>query len=200
MRLTRSVTAALAVLAASFAMFALLLPWAAPSRAASPPPADSSAAAETAPAAPAPVVPLLLDPLDMGFGSSAVFTRIPTSRDLNDLAYLPSVSHVVVSLPGWPEGWEALQGLQNTPLPEGADLIVLLRGYPPTRQAAEVWNYLRKPLRIVMVVDGPPADRGTILTLNAIRGLERVIADMPDPSRSGFERLQRPLSFRVVRP
>ena len=136
----------------------------------------------------------------MGFGSSAVFTRIPSPRDLNDLAYLPSVSHVVVSLPGWPEGWDALQGLHSAPLPEGADLIVVLRGYPPTRQAAEAWNYLRKPLRIVMIVDGPPADRGTILTLNSIRGLERVIADMPDPARSGFERLQRPLSFRVVRP
>jgi hypothetical protein len=48
------------------------------------------------------------------------------------------------------------------------------------------------------VVDGPPADRGMIMEMNAMRGLVRVIADMPHPSRSGFERLQRPLSFRVV--
>lgn len=198
MRLARPVATALAGLAA---LSALLLFRPGPSQASGTAPADSSAvAAAPAPALPAPVVPLLLDPLDMGFGSSAVFTRIPTPRDLNDLAYLPSVSHVIVSLPGWPEGWDALQGLNNSLLPDGADLIVLLRGYPPSRQAAEAWNYLRKPLRIVMIVDGPPADRGTILTLNAIRGLERVIADMPDPARSGFERLQRPLSFRVVRP
>jgi hypothetical protein len=32
--------------------------------------------------------------------------------------------------------------------------------------------------------------------LNAMRGLERVVADVDPPSRAGFERLQRPLSFR----
>lgn len=160
---------------------------------------DSAATAPAAvPAPPAPA-PLLLDPLDMGFGTSVVFSRIPTARDLADLAYYPAVQHVVLQLDAWPESWEAIRPMQDYPLPEGADLIVVLPGYPESRQAAEAWNYLRRPLRLVLVVDGPPADRGTILDLNAIRGLERVIADMAMPSRSGFERLQRPLSFRVRR-
>jgi hypothetical protein len=34
--------------------------------------------------------------------------------------------------------------------------------------------------------------------LNSMRGLERVVAQMDDPSRTGFERLQRPLSFRKL--
>ena len=36
---------------------------------------------------------------------------------------------------------------------------------------------------------------GVVQDLNAMRSLERVIAEMELPSRSGFERLQRPLSF-----
>lgn len=184
-----------------FLLFATALP------ALAAPPADSASGGPGPgePSPPAvrpqvPAVPFLLDPLDLGFGSSVVFTRIPRPSDLSDLAYIANVSHVVLSLPAWPEGWEALRTLQSAPLPEGADLVVLLPGYPPSRQAAEAWNYLRKPLRLILIVDGPPADRSTILELNAIRGLERIIADMPEPSRSGFERLQRPLSFRVVRP
>jgi hypothetical protein len=31
-----------------------------------------------------------------------------------------------------------------------------------------------------------------------MRALDRVIAEMNEPSRYGFERLQRPLSFRKV--
>ena len=85
-------------------------------------------------------------------------------------------------------------------MPEGADYIVVLRGFPPSREQADMWNYLRAPLRLVLVVDGPPADRSQILTLNSIRALERVIAEMDTPARSGFERLQRPLSFRIVMP
>ena len=50
----------------------------------------------------------------------------------------------------------------------------------------------------MLVVDGPPGNRAGIDELNRIRGLERVIADMEYPSRTGFERLQRPLSFRVL--
>ncbi|MBI5169035.1 MAG: hypothetical protein HZA61_06080 [Candidatus Eisenbacteria bacterium] len=166
------------------------------------PAAADSARTIPAPAVPAlpaepPPAPLLLDPLDLGFGTSVVFPRIPTTRDLSDLAYYPAVQHVVIQLERWPEGWEGIRPMQDYPLPEGADLIVIVPGYPPSRQAAEAWNYLRRPLRIVMLVEGPPTDRGTILELNAIRGLERVIADMANPSRSGFERLQRPLSFRV---
>lgn len=170
--------------------------------------ADSAATAPGAPAArpaaaPAvpcpPPMPLMLDSNDLGLGASVLFSRIPNAADLNDLLYIPNVAHVVLSLPEWPAGWEQLQTLQQSPLPEGADLYVVLPGYPPSRAAGEAWNFLRKPVRIVMVVDGPPQDRGMILELNAIRPLERVIADMSDPSRSGFERLQRPLSFRVIR-
>lgn len=144
-------------------------------------------------------LPLLLDNSGFGFGTSVVFDRLPTPKDLGDLALLVSVEHVVVSLPGWPAGYEALQPLGQSLLPEGADLIVILPGYPPSRAAAEAWNYLRLPLRLVLVVDGPPGNRAGIDELNRIRGLERVVADMEQPSRTGFERLQRPLSFRVVK-
>lgn len=149
-------------------------------------------------AAPAPL-PLLLDTNDFGFGTSVLFGRLPSIKDIGDLASLASVQHVVVALPEWPAGYEALQPLGQALLPEGADLIVVLPGYPPTHAAAEAWNYLRLPLRLVLVVDGPPGNRAGIDELNRIRGLERVIADMEYPSRTGFERLQRPLSFRVVR-
>lgn len=146
-----------------------------------------------------PPVPLLLDANDFGFGTSVVFDRLPSIKDIGDLAELTAVQHVVVALPEWPQGYEALLPLGQAILPEGADLIVILSGYPPSHVAAEAWNYLRGPLRLVLVVDGPPASRAGIDELNRIRGLERVIADMEYPSRSGFERLQRPLSFRVVR-
>jgi len=39
-----------------------------------------------------------------------------------------------------------------------------------------------------------------VADLNGMRGLERVIAEIDDPSRAGFERLQRPLGFRRVMP
>ncbi|MFN8586529.1 MAG: hypothetical protein U0704_01920 [Candidatus Eisenbacteria bacterium] len=165
---------------------------------------DSAAARPATP--PAPAAPparcaalLLLDPADLGFGTSVVYDRIPGPRDLNELAYLSPVSHVVLQLPAWPESWDAIRPLQDYPLPEGADLVVLLPGWPPSRAATEAWNYLRRPLRVVLLVDGPPADRGLILELNSMRGLERVVADMEHPARTGFERLQRPLSFRVVK-
>jgi hypothetical protein len=35
--------------------------------------------------------------------------------------------------------------------------------------------------------------------LNAMRGLERLVVDTDDPSMSGFEHLQRPVTFRMVR-
>jgi hypothetical protein len=35
--------------------------------------------------------------------------------------------------------------------------------------------------------------------LNTLAALERVIAEIDPPDRRGFELLQRPLSFRVVR-
>lgn len=145
------------------------------------------------------IAPLLLDTGDFGFGTSVVFDRMPSPREIRDLAYLTAVQHVVVSLPEWPGSYEQLLPLGQSLLPEGADLVVILPGYPPTRAAAEAWNYLRLPVRIVLVVDGPPAHRAGIDELNRMRGLERVVADMDEPSRTGFERLQRPLSFRVIR-
>ena len=164
--------------------------------------ADSAAASAPATAAaPAPAavaLPLLLDPTDLGFGSSVLFSRVPDTADIEALSFYDNVRHVVVSLPEWPGDWSRIAPLGQVRLPEGADLIVVLHGYPPSRASAAAWNMLRQPLRIVMLVDGPPDDRGMILELNALRGLERVIADMAHPARTGFERLQRPLSFRVV--
>lgn len=148
---------------------------------------------------PRPAPPLLLDPADFGFGSSVYFNRVPTAKDLGDLGYLLSVNHIVITLDAWPEGYEAVLPLDQAVLPEGADLIVILPGYPPSHAAAEAWNYLRVPLRIVLLVNGPPANRAGIDELNRMRGLERLVADMDYPSRNGFERLQRPLSFRVVK-
>ena len=161
-------------------------------------PADTSAAA--APARVAPTPPLLVDPGDLGFGATVVFTRIPTAPELHDLQYLESVSHVVLQLPAWPAGIDALQPLAQEALPEGADLVVVLPGYPDTQAQSGAWNLLRRPVRIIMVVTAPPENREMVFRLNAIRGLERVVADLPRPSRAGFERLQRPLTFRVLMP
>lgn len=158
-----------------------------------------------APAAVAPAraarlpMPLLLDTNDYGFGTTVAFDHLPSVQEIGELRHLTSVRHVVVTLEEWPGGFEQVQPLGQALLPEDCDLIVVMPGYPPSHAAAEAWNYLRLPLRIVLVVDGPPANRAGIDELNRIRGLERVIADMEFPSRTGFERLQRPLSFRVVR-
>ena len=37
-----------------------------------------------------------------------LFTRIPTPSDLNALNQLPSLVHVVISLPAWPQEYDAL--------------------------------------------------------------------------------------------
>jgi hypothetical protein len=76
------------------------------------------------------------------------------------------------------------------------DVIVVLPGYPPSHGAADAWNLVRSRLRLVVVVPGPPPGSAAIADLNNMRGLERVIAQMEYPHRSGFELLQRPLSFR----
>lgn len=178
------------------ALAAALLFLAVPDARAAAVPADSAAPATV----PAPVMPLLVDPADMGLGASVYFAHVPTPGEIGDLEYVRNVQHVVLVLPAWPRGYDRLQPLEQAAFPEGADLIVVLPGYPPTRETAEAWNLLRRPARIILHVDGPPADRGTIDTLNRMRALERVIADMAEPARSGFERLQRPLAFRVVRP
>ncbi len=150
-------------------------------------------------AAPPLLSPLILDQ-DYGLGTTVVLDRVPDAKRISDLMYVSNLRHVIVSLAAWPSSYQAIQPLGQVALPEGADYIVVLRGFPPSREQADMWNYLRAPLRLVLVVPGPPADRSQILTLNAMRSLERVIAEMDVPARTGFERLQRPLSFRIVMP
>ena len=143
--------------------------------------------------------PLLLDS-DYGLGTSVVFRRIPNGRDLEDLQFVTGLRQVLVALAAWPASYEALQPMQQAALPQGVEFVVVLPGWPPTREAVQAWNYVRQPMRIVLVVPGPPADRAMLLELNRMRALERVIVQMENPARTGFERLQRPLSFRVLRP
>jgi hypothetical protein len=169
----------------------------APARAAAP---ERSGDAAVSPAAASLPAPVLIGPNEAGFGTSVVFRRVPNTADINALAYVENVQHVIVTLPEWPDDFSQIEALSRVLLPEGADLLVVLDHYPPSRGQASIWNLLRQPLRIVLMVDGPPADRGMIQELNGVHGLERVIATMEHPSRSGFERLQRPLSFRVVMP
>lgn len=137
--------------------------------------------------------PLILDRTDLRIGTTAQFDRIPTAQELNDLNQLPSLAHVVISLPEWPEDLASLSALGL--LPEECDVIVVMPGYPPNRAAAEAWNYVTGRLRIVLVVNGTPTTASVVGDLNMMRHLERVIAEMDVPSRFGFERLQRPVSF-----
>ena len=140
--------------------------------------------------------PLLLDRTDLRIGTTAQFSRIPTAGELNDVANLPALAHVVVSLPAWPADYAPLQVLNQ--LPREADVIVVLPGYPPSRAATEAWNYVSARLRIVVVVTEAPPSGAVLSDLNSMRGLERVIVQLDQPSRTGFERLQRPFSFRRV--
>jgi len=141
-------------------------------------------------------VPLVLDRTDLRIGMTVQFPRIPTAGEIADLRQVPMLAHVVLALPAWPADYEPLMVLAQLPLE--ADAIVLLPGYPPSREAAEAWNLLQTRVRIVLLVDGPPPSHSVVSDLNAMRGLERVVAAMDPPSRAGFERLQRPLSFRKV--
>ncbi len=143
--------------------------------------------------------PLLLEP-DFGFGTSVVMRRLPSAGDLEDMRFYTGLRQVLLALPEWPATYAQLRPLQQVILPDGAELVVLLPGWPPTREALGAWNLVGGNLRLIMVVGGPPADRALIGELNRLRPLERVIVQMEHPSRSGFERLQRPLSFRVVKP
>ena len=162
--------------------------------------AVADSAAPAAAAAPTPAPPLLLDPSDLGMGVAMIYHRVPNATDVAALAYYDNVQHLVLALPEWPTDFSQIEPLARVILPQGTDVIVILPGYPPSRSQASLWNMLRQPLRIVMSVDGPPVDRGLLLEMNAMRGLERVIATMEHPSRNGFERLQRPLNFRVLVP
>jgi len=156
-----------------------------PSRAQSPDPEDALCA------------PLLIEQ-DFGFGTHVVMRRLPNAADMNDLRGVPGLRQIVVALPEWPADFAALSGLQSATMPEDAELVVILPGWPPSRAALDAWNLLGWNLRLILVVPGPPADRALISELNRVRNLERIIAQMSHPDRSGFERLQRPLSFRMV--
>ena len=141
--------------------------------------------------------PLLLDRGDYRLGTTVQFGRMPSVADLDDAVRLPALQHIVISLPAWPEEYAPLEVLNH--VPEEVDVLVVLPGYPPTRGAANAWNLVEAKLRLVIVVNGPPPSAAIISDLNALRSLERVIAQMDEPDRGGFERLQRPLSYRVLR-
>jgi hypothetical protein len=139
---------------------------------------------------------LLIDRSDLRIGTTVQFRHIPSASELHDLTLLPGLSRVVLSFDEWPHEYAPLQVLDQAP--EGIEVVAVLPGWPPSRAAVDAWNYLRVPLRIIVVVPGPPASVDPIANLNELRGLERVIAQMDTPSRQGFERLQRPLSFRKI--
>lgn len=140
--------------------------------------------------------PLIIDRTDLRIGTTVQLNRVPTVSELYDLTLLPGLAHIVLSLPAWPDDLAPLQSLSQTP--QGSDVIVVLPGYPSGRAAVDAWRYVSAPLRIVVVVPGPPPSVSVVEDLNSMRSLERVVAQMDQPSRSGFERLQRPLSFRKL--
>jgi hypothetical protein len=140
--------------------------------------------------------PLLIDRSDLRLGTTVQFARIPTIAELEDLRFVRGLLQVVITLDRWPEEYASLTALDH--LPAEVALVVVLPGYPPDRASAEAWNLLSVPAHLIVVVQGPPA-AGVVHDLNAMRALERLIVDTDDPSRSGFERLQRPLSFRVLK-
>lgn len=188
----------LALFLMSAALVAVACAPAAPPVSAQVPPAGGTTAT-TRGADDALCAPLLLD-ADPGFGTHVVFRRLPNAADLEDLRFTTGVRQIVVALAEWPASYAEIQPLQQAILPAGSELVVLLPGWPPTREALGAWNLVSGgALRIIVVVDGPPADRALITEFNRVRSLDRVIAQMDNPDRRGFERLQRPLSFRVVR-
>lgn len=141
--------------------------------------------------------PLLLDRTDLALGTMVQFNRIPNTSELNDLHSVYGLRSVVVTLPAWPLEYGPLDPLNQ--MPSDAELIIVLSGYPPSRGAAEAWNMLGVRERIIVVVNTPPPSSAVIVDLNSMRGLERVIYQTDNPDRRGFERLQRPLSFRTLR-
>jgi hypothetical protein len=163
-----------------------------------PPPAAPAASTAQGSLDEALCAPLLIEQ-DLGFGTHVVMRRLPNAADISDLGAVNGLRQIVVALPEWPADFAALAPLQQVAFPTDVELVVLLPGWPPSRAALDAWNLLGGNVRLIMVVGGPPADRALILELNRVHNLERVIAQMEHPDRSGFERLQRPLSFRVVR-
>jgi hypothetical protein len=167
---------------------------------AAPPPASplGSPFGESATGVPGIGTPLVLDRTDLRLGTTVQFSRVPSRAELADLNRWQNVVHVVLSLPSWPAEYANLQELDR--LPYDCDLVVFLPGYPPSRGAANAWNMIGIPSRIIVVVTEPPPSRAVVDDLNSMRGLERVIAQLDEPDRRGFERLQRPLNFRKVMP
>jgi len=137
--------------------------------------------------------PLILDRTDLALGTTVEFHHLPSPVELSDAVDQFALRHIVVVLPGWPQLSADLS--RFSALPPEADAIVILPDYPPDRTALDAWNYARGRVRLIVVVDGPPRSPAQLDDLNTLRSLERVVARMPHPSRSGFERLQRPLSF-----
>ena len=140
--------------------------------------------------------PLILDRTDLAIGTTVEFHHLPNPVEMQDASEQFLLRHVVVSLPAWPQGNADLSRFAT--LPPEADAIVILPGYPPDRTALDAWNSVRGNIRLVLVVDGPPESGYIFDEINRQRHLERVVARMERPSRAGFERLQRPLSFVVV--
>jgi len=159
---------------------------------AQPVPPEAPAEARTAPTARS--VPLVLDRTDLSLGVTVQYSRLPTAEELSDLRLTAGLVRIVLALPEWPTDYEPLMVLNQ--LPPQTDVLVVLPGYPPSRAAAEAWNLVGARPRLVLVVDRPPPSLAVVQDLNGMRGLERLIADVDPPSRAGFERLQRPLSFR----
>jgi hypothetical protein len=141
--------------------------------------------------------PLIIDRGDLGLGATVQYSRVPSVGELHDLDAMATLRTLVLALPAWPSGYAAIEPLQQ--LPPEIETWVILPGYPPTREAAEAWNELAPRLRIVVVVTEPPPSSALVADLNAMRALDRLIAQIDDPRRTGFERFQRPLSFRVLK-
>jgi hypothetical protein len=141
---------------------------------------------------------LIIDRSDVRLGTTVQFDRLPDATQIHDLTREAGLAHVVVSLDNWPEDLMRMSALEQVP-PE-SDVIVVLHGYPPSRGAVDTWKLVRTRLRLIVYVTGPPVNTLALDWLNESAALERVIAEMDEPSRAGFERLQRPLGFRRVVP
>ena len=139
---------------------------------------------------------LVLDPFDLRLGRTVQFTRIPNRNEIHDLLQACSLTSLVLVLPAWPTAYSELEPLEE--VGQESQVLAIVPGYPRSREAIEAWNLLSVRTRIVAVVDEAPPSIAVVADLNAMRGLERVIARIDPPSRSGFERLQRPMSFWKV--
>ncbi len=140
--------------------------------------------------------PLVVDRGELRIGTTVQYRRIPTPSEVHDLIQLPGLARIVLTLEEWPRDYASLRTLDQAP--DGVEMTVVLSGWPENRAMVDIWNYLSIPARIIVIVPGPPPSIDAVAAINMMRGLERVIAQMDEPSRSGFERLQRPLTFRKI--